>query len=230
LHVVILATSHGNALRPLTSQLPQALVPIGQKRFIEFQIEYMAAQQFFEFVVVITPPKGTLIREYLGSGARFGVDIAYAEEKEPLGTGGCLSLLTTHVDDRFVLLGADSFLPIDYRLLARAERDECIVAACSNKDKLLPNNLRLAGDLVIDAGAPSEKMTHLYAGACVLTHDVPKHIPKEAASIEEAVFRPLIRSSRLRAHAVRQRPYFIHTPTGLNGFCNALKKAAWARI
>ena len=48
---------------------------------------------------------GHKIKEYLGDGSDFGIEINYLEEKEALGTAGCLSMLPNNIKTLFTING-----------------------------------------------------------------------------------------------------------------------------
>jgi NDP-sugar pyrophosphorylase family protein len=86
---VILAGGHGNRLRPLTQDRPKALVEVGGKPIIEWQIRWLSSYGVKEFVVCAGYMKEKFF-SVIGSGSKLGVKVYYSVEDEPLGTGGAL--------------------------------------------------------------------------------------------------------------------------------------------
>jgi len=111
---VILAAGLGTRLRPLTENIPKAMVPIQGKPLILHHIEQMKKYGIREFFINLhhLPEK---ITDYFGDGSAFGVKIFYSHEKELLGTGGALSAFKPALGERFVLAYGDIFTSLDYQ-------------------------------------------------------------------------------------------------------------------
>ena len=58
--------------------------------------------------------KADMIRDYYGSGERWGVRIEYIEESAALGTAGSLSLLPLKLDKPFFVVNADILTNINF--------------------------------------------------------------------------------------------------------------------
>lgn len=85
--VMILAAGRGERMRPLTDHKPKPLLPVAGKPLLVHHIERLAAAGFTE-LVINHAWLGQQIEDYLGDGARFGVQIRYSAEGEALETGG----------------------------------------------------------------------------------------------------------------------------------------------
>src|SRR5690242_10794679 len=73
----------------------------------------------FRRQLVLLGYRGEIISDFFGDGRKFGAEISYSLEPKPLGTGGALRYALASLDDRFLLLYGDSYLPIDYREVER---------------------------------------------------------------------------------------------------------------
>lgn len=86
---VIIAGGLGKRLRPLTEDRPKPLVEVAGKPIIEWQIGWLRECGISNIIILAGYYREKLI-EFLGSGSRFGVSVAYVIEDEPLGTGGAI--------------------------------------------------------------------------------------------------------------------------------------------
>jgi MurNAc alpha-1-phosphate uridylyltransferase len=103
---MILAAGRGQRMRPLTDTQPKPLLQAGGKPLIQHHIERLAAAGVRELVINLAW-QGAMIREAMGDGARFGVQIAYSDEGETaLETGG-------GIFRALPLLGAAPFLVVN---------------------------------------------------------------------------------------------------------------------
>lgn len=115
MRAMILAAGRGERMRPLTDVTPKPLLDAGGKPLIQYHIENLASVGVREILINLAW-KGAMIREALGNGARFGVQIRYSDEGDTaLETGG-------GIFKALPLLGADPFIVVsgdiwtDYRL------------------------------------------------------------------------------------------------------------------
>lgn len=102
---MILAAGLGNRMRPLTNHTPKPLLQAGGKPLIEYHLLNLQRAGIRE-VVINLAHLGEKLRDYLGNGSAFGVDIRYSPEPEPLETGGAI----LHASQ---LLGAEPFLLVN---------------------------------------------------------------------------------------------------------------------
>jgi NDP-sugar pyrophosphorylase family protein len=91
LQAIILAGGKGERLRPYTDDRPKPMVPILEKPILEYQVRWLASQGVRR-VVISCGYLHEVIQSYFGHGERFGVEIRYAIEDEPLGRGGGIKL------------------------------------------------------------------------------------------------------------------------------------------
>jgi len=119
---MILAAGRGERMRPVSDALPKALLPAAGKPLIMWTLENLAAAGFRE-IVINYAHLGKLIETALGDGTRFGVRIAYSPEKQALETaGGIANALPLIGDEPFLVVNADIYCEIDYKLLLPVAR------------------------------------------------------------------------------------------------------------
>lgn len=103
---MILAAGRGERMRPLTDQTPKPLLEVAGKALVEYHIEALRDAGFRE-LVINHAWLGEQIVQYLGDGARFGVEILYSPEPEgALETGG-------GIHNALPLLGNEAFLVVN---------------------------------------------------------------------------------------------------------------------
>jgi len=115
---LLIAGGFGKRLRPLTNDLPKPLVRVGGKPIIQHIIESLRDDGFSR-LFISTHYKSRMITDYLGSGARFGVQIQYIHEETPLGTAGCIGHLPEDLGEGpLLVMNADLLTGISFRQLA----------------------------------------------------------------------------------------------------------------
>jgi mannose-1-phosphate guanylyltransferase len=112
LQAVILVGGEGTRLRPLTSTVPKPLVPLVDRPFISFMLEWLR-QHGIEDVIMSCGFLATSVRNVLGDGSSVGIKLRFVEEPDPRGTAGALKYASPLLDERFVMLNGDVLTDID---------------------------------------------------------------------------------------------------------------------
>ena len=105
----ILIGGLGTRLRSVISEVPKVLAPIEGKPFLWYKIMQLKEAGFRRFVFCA----GYLaeqISDFFGDGSKFGVEIEYSIEDEPLGTGGAIKHATQFIDGPFFVGNGDTYL------------------------------------------------------------------------------------------------------------------------
>lgn len=225
---VILAGGLGTRMRPITETIPKPMIPVLGKPFLEQQFAMLRANGFRRALLLVAY-LGEKIEQYFGDGRVRGWSLSYSYEPSPLGTGGALKNAEAKLEDEFVVLNGDTFLPIDYVALWRAFRESdsgaFIVAyrksgsaAANLLANKVPNNLAVAPDGRVTAYRKRDPqgLTHVDAGVLILQKEILKKIPPgPACSLEEEIFPRLIEEGRMKAWITSQPFYDMGSPEGL---------------
>jgi len=111
---IILAGGFGTRLQPIVADLPKSMALINGRPFLEYLLDYAILQGIGK-VVLSVGYKRDLIINHFGDQYK-SVDIDYAIEEEPLGTGGGIRLAFWKVTGkRAIILNGDSIFRVDYR-------------------------------------------------------------------------------------------------------------------
>jgi mannose-1-phosphate guanylyltransferase len=95
---ILLVGGRGTRLAPITSEIPKPMLPVACKPVTEHQI--IAAQRAgITTLVLATSYLSEVFIPYFGDGSKWGLDLRYAVEKEPLGTGGAIANAAAHLDN-----------------------------------------------------------------------------------------------------------------------------------
>src|SRR5258707_7781281 len=90
MQAVILAGGLATRLRPRTLTVPKFLLPVAGRPFGAWLLERLASAGYTRALLCI-PHLGDQIREGMGDGRAFGIDVQYADEGEKLlGTAGAI--------------------------------------------------------------------------------------------------------------------------------------------
>jgi mannose-1-phosphate guanylyltransferase len=200
MQALILAGGEGTRLRPLTSTVPKPVVPLVDRPFIAFMLDWLRGHGV-EDIVISCGHMAAGVRNVLGDGSAFGVTLRYVEEPRPMGTGGALKYAESLLDDRFFMLNGDVLTDLDLTAqLAQHERTGAVatLALTPVEDPSNYGLVRTDGDgqvtEFVEKPAPDQIDTHnISAGAYVLEHSVLDMLePETPASIERDVFPQLV--------------------------------------
>jgi NDP-mannose synthase len=114
MHVAILAGGRGVRLRPYTTALPKPLVPIGEEYAILDIILQQLKMQGFTRVTLAIGHLGSLIRAFVGDGSRWGLEVDYSEENQPLSTIGPILNFIDRLPEHFLVMNGDVLTDLDY--------------------------------------------------------------------------------------------------------------------
>ncbi|MFA6888744.1 MAG: nucleotidyltransferase family protein [Candidatus Woesearchaeota archaeon] len=199
----ILAGGKGTRLRPITNEIPKPMMPLHDKPILQHALDLFKKYGITEIVMSIGY-KGEKIKEYFGNGTRFGVNITYIEEIEPLGTAGPLNLARQYLTDTFVMCNADELKNIDLNEMYLFHKDNgamATIALTTVPDPTQYGVAKLMGSKILEfiekpaAGtAPSNLIN---AGLYILEPSVLDSIPKGTSSIERDVFPTIATNGKL---------------------------------
>jgi mannose-1-phosphate guanylyltransferase len=201
LQALILAGGEGTRLRPLTSTIPKPVVPLVDRPFIAYMIEWLR-RHGIDDVILACGFMAAGVRAVLGDGTALGVRLRYVEEPHPLGTGGALKYAQDLLDERFLMLNGDVLTDID--LTAQLDQHErtgarATLALVSVEDPSAYGLVRLAEDRGVNEFLEKPETSALdtnliNAGAYVLDRDVLDEMPPAGTnvSIERDVFPRLV--------------------------------------
>ena len=108
LTALILAGGLGTRLRPMVADRPKGLAPVADRPFLEYQIEWLAAQGIRRVVLCVGYRSDEIV-EHFGDGRRWRVRLTYSVETQPLGTGGALALARSQVSGTFLAMNGDTY-------------------------------------------------------------------------------------------------------------------------
>ena len=185
-----MAGGEGTRLRPFTHTIPKPLLPIGRKPVAQLIIERLESHGFSEIIMSVGYA-AELIRAYFQDGRRFGVKISYFEEREKLGTAGCLAHLPALREEPFLVTNGDLLADLDYRdLFGRHQESGAALTVTTREQSVaLPYGVLEVAER--DGAGPSrvtgvrEKPTHRYicnAGIYALAPRAVEHVPAAGAS------------------------------------------------
>jgi mannose-1-phosphate guanylyltransferase len=219
MQAVILVGGEGTRLRPLTSTVPKPVVPLVDRPFISFMLEWLR-EHGIEDVIMSCGFLATSVRNVLGDGSGLGIRLRFVEEPDPRGTAGALKFAESMLDERFLMLNGDVLTDIDLTAqIAQHERSgaRATLALVPVEDPSAYGLVHLAedhsvSDFVEKPSSDNIDTNLISAGAYVLEREILELVPAERnVSIEREVW-PLLVGNGLYGYPSESYWLDIGTP------------------
>ena len=166
---MILAAGRGERLRPHTDITPKPLIQVGKHRLIEYHLINLAKAGLKDVVINISW-LADQIREALGDGSNYSLNISYSDEgEEALETAGGIINAMPHLgDEPFIVINGDIWCDYDLtRLMNRNLEYEAHLVLVNNPEHNTEGDFALEDDMIKNTG--DEKLT--YSGIGLYTQD-----------------------------------------------------------
>lgn len=118
---LLLAAGYGTRLRPLTTHLPKALVPVANRPLLDYHFEALA-QAGVRQLILNASDLAHHLAAYVRTAVGYGMQVVLSvEQPEPLGTGGGLRRVRALLEreSAFLVINADTFHSLDLRRVLR---------------------------------------------------------------------------------------------------------------
>jgi len=217
---VILVGGEATRLRPLTCNIPKAMVPVLNTPFLEHVIHYLGYHQVKDIILAqsrLSQP----IESYLGDGSQLMVKLNYSIEDAPLGTAGAVKNAEEYLDEAFLVLNGDIFTDLDITAMIdfHLERKAKATIALTPVDDptsygLIETNAQGRVTRFLEKPSWSQITTNMInAGTYVLEPEVLAQIPPQANfSFERELF-PLLLEQDEPIYAYPSSAYWIDIGT-----------------
>jgi NDP-sugar pyrophosphorylase family protein len=174
MRAIILAGGKGARLAPYTTVFPKPLMPIGDIPILEIVIRQLAHHGFLNLTLAVGYLT-ELLMAYCGDGSKFGVNIDYSHEDEPLGTAGPIALVK-NLDETFLVMNGDLLTTIDYSAMLANHRARGAIATVASYQR----------DVKIDLGVIE------FSSDKWITNYIEKPVYRYAVSMGIYIFEPAI--------------------------------------
>jgi NDP-sugar pyrophosphorylase family protein len=190
MRAMVLAAGLGTRLRPLTNDRPKALVDVGGRPLITYNLELLRRFGFMD-VIINVHYRGDALRAALGDGSGLGLRIEWSAEDPILDTGGGIKNVEARLGgDDFLVMNGDTIIDLALDRLVEAHRARGAAATL-----VLRHDPRQAeyGEIAIDhedrirrfLGVPAPAAAgldpHMFAGVHVMSPAVFRYMPAGGA-------------------------------------------------
>ncbi len=218
---VVLVGGQGSRLRPITFDVPKAMVPLRNRPFIGYMVDFLRRAEL-DGAVLSMGYLPAPIQEYFDEWDLNGFSIDYAVESRPLGTAGGIKNAERYLGgEPLIVVNGDVLSGMDLRVVISKHKESdalATVVLISVEDPTAYGLVEVDHDMVvhrfIEKPAADEVTTNLVnAGIYVLEPEVLGMIPAgQEVSIEREIFPQLQADGYLRAYVSSSYWKDIGTP------------------
>jgi NDP-sugar pyrophosphorylase family protein len=109
---IVLVGGTGTRLRPLTWRTPKQLVPILNRPLLEHLLLHLRHHNVTRITLAMTERSEAILTTF-GDGSTLGINLDYAYEDTPLGSGGAIASVAEGWDKPFLVCNGDIITDID---------------------------------------------------------------------------------------------------------------------
>jgi NDP-sugar pyrophosphorylase family protein len=216
----ILCGGLATRLLPRTDRIPKSLIEVCGEAFIAHQLRLLRSREI-DRVVLCVGHLAEQIEAFVRDGAQFNLRVAYSHDgPKPLGTGGALRRALPLLGDAFFVLYGDSYLPCDYKHVARqfhSSGRSGLMTIFRNQGKFDTSNVEALDGRILkyDKRNRTSEMIYIDYGLGVFKRSSIESVPVNEYYDLTDVYRNLLAAGDLAACEVSERFYEIGSPEGI---------------
>jgi len=217
LPVCILAGGLATRMRPLTEQLPKALLPVAGKPFLDWQLDLLKKNGVVK-VVMCVGHLGEQIEKYVKK-QYYEMDILFSYDGETqLGTGGAVKKAAALAGNEFFVLYGDSYLEVNYLEVEKTWRSSgqpALMTVFRNDGQWDASNVAFQDERILQYSKSDhdENMKYIDYGLGILSSKILDDY--ENAFDLADVYSSLVKQGKLAGYEASNRFYEIGSFGGL---------------
>jgi NDP-sugar pyrophosphorylase family protein len=218
--IAVLAGGLATRMRPLTEDLPKALLAVAGEPFIAHQLRLFARQGINE-VKLLVGHRWKQIKHLVGDGSRFGVNVDYiVDGPMPLGTGGAIRCALDRLGPEFFVIYGDSWLDAPYAAVVaafRASGRPALMCVFRNDNRWDTSNVQFENGVIkcYSKKRRLAEMHHIDWGLAILKADAVADQAADAAWDLADLYEELASNGQVAGYEVTRRFYEIGSFAGL---------------
>ena len=227
---LILVGGFGTRLQSILPNLPKVLAPIGERCFLDYQLDYVKSQGI-NTVILCTGYLSDQIKLHTGTGEKAGLKVYYSEEEEPLDTAGAIRKACEAFDlpETFFALNGDTYVRWNshrmYSALVVPHTDLVMTLVRASTGAM--GNVELGENSQVTRFVEKEVLVEngfANAGVYLIRRDIVKSWPPGRLSIEYDCLPSMGTKGAIQGVVIDSPLYDIGTPEGLQAFEKALSE------
>ena len=217
--IVVIAGGLATRMKPLTDKIPKSMLEVAGEPFIAHQLR-LFQREGLKRVVLCVGFLGEMIRDFVGRGTRFGLEVTYSfDGPRQLGTGGAVRKALPLLGEEFLVTYGDSYLDMPYEPVVQAFRASgaaALMTVFHNSGLWDTSNVEFVDGKIVDySKQPTPKMAHIDYGLSMLRATIFDDTSDSEPFDLAALYRKMVQEKRMAGFEVTTRFYEIGSPAGL---------------
>ena len=218
--IAVLAGGLATRMRPLTAQLPKALLEVAGEPFIAHQLRLFAREGIRD-VKLLVGYCWEQIELFIGNGSRFGVNVDYIVDGPTLlGTGGAVRRAIDRLGPEFLVTYCDSWLDAPYTPVVEAFHASgrpALMCVFRNEDRWDTSNVHYENGIIRRYSKKFRlpEMRHIDWGLGMLKASLVAPRPMDEPWDLAELYEDLATCGRLAGYEMTRRFYEIGSFEGL---------------
>jgi NDP-sugar pyrophosphorylase family protein len=218
--IAVLAGGLATRMRPLTAQLPKALLEVAGEPFIAHQLRLFAREGIRD-VKLLVGYCWEQIELFIGNGSRFGVNVDYIVDGPTLlGTGGAVRRAIDRLGPEFLVTYCDSWLDAPYTPVVEAFHASgrpALMCVFRNEDRWDTSNVHYENGIIRRYSKKFRlpEMRHIDWGLGMLKASLIAPRPMDQPWDLAELYEDLATCGRLAGYEMTRRFYEIGSFEGL---------------
>ena len=199
IEALIMAGGRGERLRPFTDTMPKSLINVGGKPIIEHTLGLLKRHGIERTSISVNYLRER-IKEHVGDGAAWGLQVRYVEEDLPLGTAGALGLMSEVKFDTILLMNSDLLTDVALDAMYRRFKASDADLAIATTDHLvdLPYAVMdVEGERIRSFREKPSLAFPCNAGIYMMKKKVLERVPRGAPHNATDIIQDLLNSGRM---------------------------------
>jgi NDP-sugar pyrophosphorylase family protein len=202
-----------------TKNVQKTMIDINGKPVLQHQVEFLKRNGIKDIIFSIGY-LGDQVKKFFGDGSKFGVNIDYVVENEPLGTAGPLRLAKAMLDDTFVMINGDTLIDVRISEIVDFHKEQNVLATIMlvESDETKSRGVaKMEGDKIVDfmEKPDADSRNLINGGLYVLEPGVTLMVPEGYCMIEKDIFPQLAKIGKLAGWTGRAKIMDMGTPERL---------------
>jgi len=178
MEAVVMTGGKGSRMAPYTQVLPKGLLPVGGQPMLDTIVRQLKGYGCSR-ITMTCGYLGELIQTYFGDGHRYGIEIHYLNEKQPLGTVGALKN-AENLPQQFLVMNCDILTALNFRGFAKFHNEGSSLLTIASQRKKFPLKLgvlTVANDRVTGFAEKPQQSALVSMGMYMMNRKVLEFIP-----------------------------------------------------
>lgn len=226
--VILAGGNQTNRIKTEKGYVPKVLLPIGDETLIEKNINLLASFGIEEILISEDKTVHGEIREVVGDGSRFGVNVSYFDKED--GTASVLRDASEQLDSTFIMINGDVYLETvdiaEMFLTHKNSRAKGTLAIATSPDPSKLGSIHIKGNMITDffekETDPSKNSHLINAGIYILEPSVCDNLPKGKIMVEKDLFPRLAKDKKLSGYTIGRNWVHLHDETAYQEYLSRL--------